>query len=75
MGVHLAVLCARSPACAEAQDLAGFLASIQPTDSGRLGRLAAVPPAGFTDLAREAGLEILLADQVPTRAGLAGHMR
>ncbi|HYG62006.1 MAG TPA: hypothetical protein VEL74_05465 [Thermoanaerobaculia bacterium] len=69
-GVHLAVLCARSPACAEARDLAAFLASIQPAEAGRLERLAAAPSAGFADLARELGVEILPADQVPTREGL-----
>lgn len=71
-GVHLAVLCARSPACAEAQDLASFLASIQPADAGRLARLAAAPLSGFADLTREVGIEILPADRVPTREGLAG---
>jgi hypothetical protein len=74
-GVHLAVLCARSPQCAEAEDLAGFLASIQPADAGRLERLASAPPAALTELARAAGLEILPADKVPTPEGLAGQRR
>jgi hypothetical protein len=57
-GVHLAVICGQSPGCPVAEDLARFLDSIQPADTGRLERLQASAPALLEDLAREAGIPL-----------------
>lgn len=64
-GVHFALLCARSPECAVAEDLAAFLASFQPAEASRIERLISSPPNGFEDLAREVGLEIRGVAEVP----------
>ncbi|HYO12899.1 MAG TPA: hypothetical protein VE685_06885 [Thermoanaerobaculia bacterium] len=57
-GVHLALLCVRTPDCPVAGDLAAFLDSLQIGDPGLVERLLAAPMPALEDLARTAGIEI-----------------
>lgn len=65
-GVHLALLCVRTPDCSVARDLAAFLDSLQIGDRGLVERLLAAPMATLEDLAQTAGIDIQPAQEVPT---------
>lgn len=58
-GAHLAILCARTPDCPVAEELADLLASIHVESPDRVRRLREDYQADFADLARSAGLETL----------------
>ena len=58
LGAHVALLCARSPDCPAADQLAAFLASIRPGEPALIQRLLAGPQDSFEELARSAGLEL-----------------
>lgn len=57
-GVHLALLCVRTPDCPVARDLAAFLDSLQIGDRGLVERLLAAPMASLDDLAQTAGIDL-----------------
>jgi len=59
LGTHLAVLCARAPHCTIAEDLAALLDSVRVETPDRIRRLREDYQTDFTELAREAGLEVL----------------
>lgn len=68
LGAHLAVLCARSPDCPAAEELAGFLASIRQEDPSGIDRLRQGAQGSFEDLATTAGLELDEPRLEPVRA-------
>jgi len=59
LGTHLAILCARAPRCPVAEDLAALLDSVRVESPDRLRRLREDYQTDFTDLAGDAGLEVL----------------
>lgn len=73
LGVHLAVLCSRAPACPVAADLATLLDSIHPAaDGGRLDRLRRGALRSVEELARDAGVEVPAPPAAPEEGGRGG---
>lgn len=55
-GMHLAILCAQTPECAPARDLADLLTSLRPAGRDDLGRQHVAEPASLEAFAAELGL-------------------